>query len=563
MKRLIMLMNVLFLTIMTANHAAHSAQRSRSEVIAKNGMAATSHPLATHIAIDILQQGGSAVDAAIAANAALGLMEPMSCGIGGDLFAIVWDAKSEKLYGLNAGGRSPQSLNIGYFIENGYEQIPIRGPLSLSVPGCVDGWFELHNKFGALPMHEILQPVIEYANEGVPMPDIIAGYWQNGLEAFGDKPNFVDTYSIKNGVPEKGRIFRNPYLAQTYAKIASGGREIFYQGEIAETIDQFVKQQGGFLSFNDLSLHTSEWIDPVSTNYRGYDVWQLPPNGQGIAVLQMLNILETFDLTSFDFGSVDFIHAFLEAKKLVFEDRAKFYADMDFYNVPVEKLVSKEYAQQRARLIDMQHAGTDYQAGQISEGETVYLCTADKQGNMVSLIQSIYYGFGSGLAPDGLGFVLQNRGALFTLEKDHANVYESNKRPFHTIIPGFVTKSGEPYMAFGVMGGDFQPQGQVQVLCNIIDFGMNLQEAGDAPRVAHTGSSTPRGDKMATDGGEVGLEDYFPPELADGLRARGHNVQVGNDVMFYGGYQAIKYDKEHGVYVGATEVRKDGQVAGY
>jgi len=537
-------------------------QRSASEVIAENGMAATSHPLATQVALDILKKGGSAVDAAIAANAALGFMEPMSCGIGGDLFAIVWDAKTKKLYGLNASGRSPQSLTIDYFREHGYKQIPVRGPLALSVPGCVDGWYELHDKFGVLPMKDILKPVIDYARDGAPVPEVIAGYFAGGVKSYAGQPNFLATYSIDGAAPAKGQLFRNPDLAATYERIAAGGREAFYKGDIAKTIDRFVEQQGGFLSYEDLSSHHSEWVQPLSTDYRGYDVWELPPNGQGVAVLQMLNILEQFDLKSFGFGSADHIHAFLEAKKLVFEDRAKYYADPDFADLPIETLISKDYAKKRAALINMNRAGRDYHAGNLSEGETIYLCTADKDGNMVSLIQSNYYGFGSALVPDGLGFVLQNRGALFTLEEGHANVYAPGKRPFHTIIPGFVTKDDSPYLAFGVMGGDFQPQGQVQVLCNIIDFGMDLQEAGDAPRVAHEGSSTPRGDKMQG-GGQVGLEDYFPPHLADELRARGHNVHVGNHVMFYGGYQAIMFDKEHGVYIGATEIRKDGQAAGY
>ncbi|MBN1561030.1 gamma-glutamyltransferase [candidate division KSB1 bacterium] len=542
---------------------AQAIQRYRSEVIAKNGMAATSHPLATQIAIDILKQGGTAVDAAIAANAALGFMEPMSCGIGGDLFAMVWDARTEKLYGLNASGRSPKSLTLDYFRDNGYEQIPLRGPLSLSVPGCVDGWFELHDKFGVLPMAAILQSVIAYAEEGAPVPEIIAGHWANGIKNYGDQPNFVATYGVNGAAPAKGELFRNPALARSYATIATKGRDAFYRGDIARTIDAFVREMGGFLSYDDLAAHRSEWVTPVNTSYRGYDVWELPPNGQGIAVLQMLNILERFDLRAFGFGSVDHIHAFLEAKKLVFEDRALFYADTDFSHVPIEKLISKEYAAERFKLIDMRRAGTDYQAGEISAGETIYLCTADKNGNMVSLIQSNYYGFGSALAPDGLGFVLQNRGALFTLQEGHANVYEPGKRPFHTIIPAFVTREGAPYMAFGVMGGDFQPQGQVQVLINMIDFDMDLQEAGDAPRVAHEGSSTPRDEKRAVDGGEVGLEDYFDAAVVEQLRGRGHRVQVSNGAMFYGGYQAIRYDAEHGVYIGATEIRNDGHVAGY
>ncbi|MBN1464828.1 gamma-glutamyltransferase [candidate division KSB1 bacterium] len=559
--RTIMRTGILFICITYLQ--AQAAQRYRSEVIARNGMAATSHPLATQIAIDILQQGGSAVDAAIAANAALGVLEPMSCGIGGDLFAIVWDAKTKSLHGLNSSGRSPKSLTIDFFRENGYEQVPLRGPLSLSVPGCVDGWFTLHDKFGVLPMQVILQPAIDYAAEGAPVPEIIAGHWANGIRNYGDQPNFIATYGVHGAAPAKGELFRNPALAATYANIAANGRDAFYRGDIARTIDAFVREMGGFLSCDDLAAHTSEWVAPLSTSYRGYDVWELPPNGQGIAVLQMLNILERFDLRAFGFGSVDHLHAIIEAKKLVFADRARFYADTDFAAVPIDELISKEYAAHRFELIDMHRAGTDYSAGQISEGETIYLCTADNNGNMVSLIQSNYYGFGSALAPDDLGFVLQNRGALFTLQEGHANVYEPGKRPFHTIIPGFVTRDGAPYMAFGVMGGDFQPQGQVQVLINMIDFDMDLQEAGDAPRLAHEGSSTPRGDKSAADGGEVGLEDYFNAEVAEQLRDRGHRVRVSNSAMFYGGYQAIKFDAERGVYFGATEIRNDGHVAGY
>ena len=546
---------LLLTTVLTAQ------QRSTSEVIAENGMAATSHPLASQIALDILKKGGTAVDAAIAANAALGFLEPMSCGVGGDLFAIVWDAKSQQLYGLNASGRSPKSLTIDYFEQQGFDQIPVRGPLALSVPGCVDGWYTLHEKFGALPMNEVLQPVIEYAQNGAPVPEIIADYWAGGVKNFADSPNFLHTFAIEGKAPLKAQLFKNPDLAQTYEKIAID-RNAFYRGDIAKTIANFVKEQGGFLTSEDLASHHSEWVQPQSVDYRGYDVWQLPPNGQGMAVLQMLNILERFDISGFGFGSANHVHAFLEAKKLVFEDRAKFYADPAFSTIPIKKLLSDEYATERAGLIDMKSAGADFRAGELTDGETVYLCTADKYGNMVSFIQSNYYGFGSSMVPDGLGFVLQNRGALFTLEEGHSNVYEPGKRPFHTIIPGFVTKDGDPYLSFGVMGGDFQPQGQVQVLINMIDFGMDLQEAGDAPRIGHTGSSTPRGDKMSGSG-VVALENYFSADLAVELKNRGHNVKVGNSAMSYGGYQAIKYDKMHGVYLGATEVRKDGQVAGY
>lgn len=550
------------LAVICCTAESFADKRSHSEVIAKNGMAATSHPLATQIAVDILKKGGTAVDAAIAANAALGLMEPMSCGIGGDLYAIVWEAQTKKLYGINASGRSPVSLTYDHLQKQDFDQIPVKGVLSLSVPGCVDGWFELHKRFGVLSMFEILAPSIEYAINGFPVTEVIAKSWARGLDSHKDYPNFEDIYSLDGLAPEKGDIFTNAELANTYIRLARDGRDDFYTGETAEAIADFVKEQGGFLTKEDLAAHSSEWVEPVSTNYRGYDVWQLPPNGQGIAVLQMLNILESYDLKSMGFGSADHVHTILEAKKLAFEDRAKFYADMAFNEIPVGKLISKEYAGKRRKLIMMKQAGSDYRAGDLTDGETVYLCTADKYGNMVSFIQSIYWGFGSGVVPAGLGFVLQNRGALFTLERGHFNVYEPAKRPFHTIIPAFVTQNDEPLLAFGVMGGDFQPQGQVQVLVNILDFGMDLQEAGDAPRFAHTGSSTPRGDK-ANGSGKVGLEDYFPPGLDKALEKRGHDLSVGNEVMFYGGYQAIKRDPKSGVYIGATELRKDGVVGGY
>lgn len=533
---------------------------TRSEVIARNGMAATSHPLATQIAIDILKSGGSAVDAAIAANAALGLMEPTGCGIGGDLFAIIWDADGEKLHGLNASGRSPKNLDISYFIDNGFEYIPQRGPLPVSVPGTVDGWFEMHERFGKLTMPEILQPVIDYAREGFPVTELIAYYLQRSAPILSGFPNFSETYMPDGQMPAKGEIFRNPYLANTYETIGREGRDAFYRGEIARTIAQYLQDNGGFLSFDDLASHTSEWVEPVSTNYRGYDVWQLPPNGQGIAVLQILNILEGYDIASMGLYSPEYVHLFLEAKKLAFEDRAHYYADMDFSPVPVKGLISKEYAEERRQLIDPDRAARRYDAGIPDPPNTIYLTVADKDGNMVSLIQSNYRGMGSGMTPPGLGFVLQNRGEGFTLQADHFNTYKPGKRPFHTIIPGFITKDGEPYISFGVMGGGMQPQGHAQIVVNIVDFGMNLQEAGDAPRIHHSGSSEPTGQQM-TDGGTVNLESGFPYETIRSLMEKGHRIQWANGP--FGGYQAIKWDEENKVYYGASESRKDGQAAGY
>jgi len=533
---------------------------SRAEVIAQQGMVATSHPLATQIGLDILKGGGTAIDAAIAANAALGLMEPTGSGIGGDLFAIVWDAKTGKLYGLNASGRSPAALGLEYFKEKGLEKIPSLGPLPVNVPGCVDGWFELHKRFGKLPMTQILAPAIEYAENGFPVTELIAYYLNRSVPMLGSRyPNVLETYTLDGKtVPAKGDIFRNPKLAGTYKKLAEGGRDAFYKGEIAHTIADFVQAQGGFLSYDDLSTHHSEWVEPVSTNYRGYDVWELPPNGQGIAALQMLNILEGYDFSQIPYGSARHIHLFAEAKKLAFEDRDKYYADMDFARVPVNELISKAYADQRRKLIDENKAGA-FEAGVPMEGGTIYLTVADKDGNMVSLIQSNYRGMGSGMVPPGLGFMLQDRGELFILEAGHANVYAPGKRPFHTIIPAFITKDGKPYVSFGVMGGDFQPMGHVQIVMNLIDFGMNLQEAGDAPRISHITSGKPDGTQPEK--GEIQLESGFEYEVIRELMAMGH--KVGWSLGDYGGYQAIMFDNQRKIYLGASESRKDGQAAGY
>jgi gamma-glutamyltranspeptidase/glutathione hydrolase len=533
---------------------------TRSEVIAQHGMACTSQPLATQVALDILKAGGNAIDAAIAANAVLGLVEPTGNGIGGDLFAIVWDAKTKRLYGLNASGRSPQSLTLDYLISNGHESIPAYGPLPVSVPGCVDGWFELHGRFGSMEMNSILQPAIHYATEGFPLTELIAYYWAGGARGLSRFPNVADVYMPGGKAPQKGEIFKNPLLANTLETIAKEGRDAFYKGEIARTIDKFMKEQGGFLSYEDLASHTSEWVEPVSTNYRGYDVWELPPNGQGIAALQILNILEGFDLSSMGFGSAEYIHHFVEAKKLAFEDRAKYYADPAFNEIPVEGLISKEYAAERRELINPKRASRNLDAGEVEHGNTIYMTVADKEGNMVSLIQSNYRGLGSGMCPPGLGFILQDRGELFSLEEGHFNVYEPGKRPFHTIIPAFVTKDGKPYMSFGVMGGSMQPQGHAQIVINMIDFGMNLQEAGDAPRIRHGGSSQPTGSQM-TDGGIVFLETGISPLNLRELARKGHKVQ--HTVGGYGGYQAILWDDKNGVYYGASESRKDGQAAGY
>lgn len=545
-----------------ADRITGRAFATRSEVIAQHGMAATSQPLATQAALDILKQGGNAVDAAIAANAVLGLVEPTGNGIGGDLYAIVWDQRGGRLHGLNGSGRSPHALTREMLIEQGLERIPSHGPLPVTVPGCIDAWFTLHDKLGHLPMKTILAPAIRYAREGFPVSELIAYYWARSVRVLSPFENWSETYLIDGKPPAKGQIFRNPGLADTLEAIAEGGRDAFYQGRIARTIVDYMARHGGHLSMRDLAEHTSTWVDPVSTNYRGYDVWQLPPNGQGVAVLQLLNLLEDYDVAGWGFGSPEHVHHFLEAKKLVFEDRAKWYADAAFNDIPVDWLISKDYATERRALIDPKRAAKRLEAGHppLEEGDTIYLTVADRDRNMVSLIQSNYRGMGSGMTPDGLGFILQDRGELFTLAEGHFNSYAPNKRPFHTIIPGFVTKDGKPYMSFGVMGGATQPQAQAQVVMNMVDFGMNLQEAGDAPRILHSGSSQPTGETM-TDGGEVSLEDGFPYETIRALVARGH--RVGWSVGPYGGYQAIRYDAENDVYFGASESRKDGQAAGY
>ena len=535
---------------------------TRSVVYAPRAMAATSQPLATTAALEVMRRGGSAVDAAIAANAVLGLTEPTGSGIGGDLFAIVWDPKEKKLSGLNASGRSPRSLTLDYFTSRGMKSIPAHGPLPVTVPGAVDGWFELHGRFGRLPMTEVLAPAIGYARAGFPVTEVIADGWQRNARVLEKYPGFSATFMPGGRAPLAGELFANPRLAKTYETLAREGRDAFYKGDMARAIAAYMKENGGFLSYEDLAAHRSDWVDPVSVNYRGYDVWELPPNTQGIAALQMLKILEGFDLARMGYGSADYLHVLAEAKKLVFEDRARYYADPDFDPAPVEQLLSEDYARQRRAMIDMSRAATRYPAGEFpgARSDTVYLTVADADGMMVSLIQSNYRGMGSGMTPGDLGFILQDRGELFSLKPGHANVYAPGKRPFHTIIPAFVTRDGQPLMSFGVMGGDMQPQGHVQVLVNMIDFGMNLQEAGDAPRLRHDGSSSPT-DEVMTDGGELALEPGFEPAVVAELQRRGHRLakQRGD----FGGYQAIRRDPVTSVYAGASESRKDGHAAGF
>lgn len=542
---------------------------TRSEVIARHGMAATSHPLATQIALDVLKAGGSAVDAAIAANAALGLMEPTGNGIGGDLFAIVWDAEMKNLHGLNASGRSPLGLDRPTLMAELEKldriTIPPHGLLPVSVPGAVDGWFELHAKFGKLPMADVLAPAIRYAREGFPVTETIAYLWERSVQIAQADPlpgAFLATYAPGGRAPQKGEIFRNPDLAATYELLATGGCDAYYKGPVAEKIDAFMRTHGGYLRKVDFEKHTSTWVEPVSVNYRGYEVFEMPPNGQGIAALQMLNILESYDLAAMGFNSPDALHVMIEAKKLAFEDRAKFYADPEFSKIPLKGLLSKSYAAERRALIDMERAARTFDTGNpaLHEGDTIYLCVADAAGNMVSLIQSNYRGMGSGIVVPGTGFGLQDRGEMFTLQEGHANDYAPGKRPFNTIIPAFVLKDGAPWLAFGVMGGSMQPQGHVQILVNLIDFGMNLQEAGDAARWQHLGSTDYDTATMG-DGGTVEVESGIPYPSVRALQQRGHTIRIGGGG--FGGYQAIARDHANGTWIGASESRKDGHAAGY
>jgi len=549
---------VLAMTVKGYDRITGEPFASRSEVIGQNGMVATSHPLATQIGLDILKKGGTAIDAAIAANIALGLMEPTGNGIGGDLFAIVWDAQSKQLYGLNASGPAPKNISIDYFKSKNLDKIPSYGPLPVTVPGAVDGWVKLHEKFGNQAFSSLFKPTIDYALNGFPVTETIAYYLANSVSRFKDYPNFKEVW-LKNGkTPAKGEIFKNPQLAKTLQTIADQGRAGFYEGEVAHTMANFIQSQGGFLSYEDLSSFHAEWTPPVSSNYRGYDVWELPPNGQGIAALQILNILENYDLKKMGLYSSEYIHLFTEAKKLVFADRAKYYADPHFSKIPVQELISKDYANDRAKNINLKEAALTDEPGILKDGDTIYLTAADQYGNMISLIQSNYRGMGSGMMAPGLGFMMQDRGELFSLQPTHKNALIGGKRPFQTIIPAFVTKDGKPYMSFGVMGGATQPQAHAQIIINMVDFGMNLQEAGDAPRMVHSGSSQPT-DEIMLDGGSLSLEKGFGLKIEKELEKLGHKIKYEKGI--FGGYQAIMLKED--VYYGASESRKDGQAAGY
>lgn len=537
--------------------------QSRSMILATHGIVATSHPLATQAGLDVLKRGGNAIDAAIAANAMQGVVEPMSCGIGGDLFCIYWEAKTQKLYGLNASGRSPFDLNREVFAEKGLREIPEFGPLSWSVPGCVSGWDALRVRFGTMSFEDLLAPAIATADEGFPVTEVISTFWAAKEKLLAEYPDSAATYLLDGKAPAAGDVFQNPNLANTYRRIARGGAAEFYHGSIADEIVAFSQANGGYFSKRDFAEHAANWVEPVSTSYRGYDVWELPPNGQGIAVLQMLNILEGYDLKSLGRNTPEFWHIYTEAKKLAYADRAKFYSDPDFNELPITELISKSYAAERRKLIDPQHALQNVPAGdpKLQHGDTIYLTVVDKDRNCCSLIQSNFNGFGSQMVPGQLGFALQDRGNLFALDADHFNRLEPHKRPFHTIIPAMVTQNGKPVFCFGVMGGDMQPQGHSQILINIIDFGLNVQQAGDAARIRHKGGMQPTGVVEDPAEGIITVERGVPEDVRAVLRTLGHKVELGSGG--FGGYQGIWIDWQRGVLQGATEARTDGCAAGY
>lgn len=555
------------------------ANWSRSPVYAKHGMAATAHPLATQVALDILKAGGSAVDAAIAANAALGLMEPTGNGIGGDLFAIVYDPGTAKLHGINGSGRSPKGQTLENLLVKlgGADALPPVGALPVTIPGTVDAWFSMHARFGKLTMSEVLAPTVKYAREGHPVAPVIAMYLDRGLRSFEararenpfDFANARATWFADGTAPEAGEIFRNPDLARTLEILSREGRDAFYKGELAQTMVRYLQRQGSAFTLEDFAAHTSEWVEPACAEYRGgYELCELPPNSQGFAALQMVNILKNVDLAQWERGSPEVIHYITEAKRLAYADVARFYADPSFARFPQE-LLSEEYGRQRFAQIDPLRATPEFGPGEPKlegAGDTTYLTVTDKDGMMVSLIQSNYRGMGGGLVPDGLGFMFQDRGELYSLDPRHPNAYEPGKRPFQTIIPAFVKKDGKPWMTLGLMGGGMQPQGHVQVLINLVDYHMNLQEAGDAARINHDGGRQPTEPLTGPSADPLGtlfVEPGIPARTVERLRAMGHKVEVVSDGIMFGGYQAIARDPETGVYTGATEMRKDGQANGY
>ena len=548
---------------------------SRTAAYGLNGAAGTAHPLATQAGIDILKRGGSAVDAAIAINACLGLLEPTASGIGGDVYAMIWDPATRKVVGLAGSGASPKGLSLETVRKRAVNgALPPLGAITVSVPGAVDGWWTMHKRYGKLPWAQLFEPAIALAEAGAPVPDMIAYYIRRSMASFARRGNGVEetanalaTWGMADGKgPKAGQVFRNPDLARTYRAIAAGGRDAFYAGDIANRIDAYFRRIGGWLRKEDLAAHRSEWIEPSRTDYRGTTVHALGANTQGIATLQMLNILEHFDLAGAGFQSPLSIHLQAEAKRLAYEDRARFYADPHFSKVPVEWLISKDYAAERAKLIRPDRILTPVYPGQApSRGDTTYFSCADASGMMVSMIQSNFRGMGSGLVADGLGFMFQDRGQLFSLKDGHPNIYAPGKRPFQTIIPGFATRGDDPWMSFGVMGGDMQPQGQTQIIVNRVDYGLEIQSAGDAPRWHHEGSSQSMGEDAAdlAPTGLLRLESGVPMETRRRLAEIGWTI--GEPDGGFGRYECVEHrmDGPTRVYAAASEMRADGCALAY
>ena len=527
---------------------ARNPAGSRSAVLARNGMVCASQPLASAAALRILQEGGTAIDAAIAAAAVLNVVEPHMTGIGGDVFSIVYWSKTGELIGINASGRSPRAMNLAYLTDKGYRQMPESGADSITVPGAFDGWVSLLDKFGKLELSRILSPAIEYAENGFPVSHIIARQWAEQSEKLRRDPWAAKTYLIDGRAPMEGEIVTNKNLARTFRALATGGRKAFYEGEIARRIVDAVKAGGGVMTVDDLSRHHCEWVKPVSIDYKGYQVYELPPNGQGLAALLMLNILEGFDLRAWGHNSASYLHHLVEAKKLAFADRDHYIGDPQFTEVPLARLLSKSYAAERRKLIRPDRAQPEYQPGEAENGDTIYLAVVDREGNAVSFINSLFSAFGSGVVAGDTGICLQNRGSGFRMEAVSRNRIEPGKRPLHTIIPAMVMQNGRPRFVFGVMGGDNQPQAHAQVLLNLVEFGMDVQEAGEAARFRHTG-------------GQLGLESGIGEDVRRRLALMGHRIVEMIDA--FGGYQGILIDQSTGVLMGGSDPRKDGCALGW
>jgi gamma-glutamyltranspeptidase/glutathione hydrolase len=532
-----------------SDRPAADAKLGRSPVLATRGMVATSQPLAAAAGLRVLQEGGNAIDAAIATAATLNVVEPMMAGIGGDLFALVYHADSQKLYGLNATGRAGALASAAKLRERGLERIPYDDILAVTVPGALDGWEMLRSRFGSRPLEDLLEPAIFYAESGFPVSEIIATDWEWSVPKLSKNPDSAATYLVDGRAPKHGEIFKSPDLGRTFRLIAEKGPDAFYRGELARRIVDFVQAEGGFLTLEDLASHHGDWVEPISTTYRGATVYQIPPNSQGFVALEMLNIVEGFDVAKLGHNSADLLHRLIEAKKLAYADRDRYLADPEKARVPLSTLISKEYAAERRKLIDPERAATEVPPGLIDTTETVYLTVVDEKRNVVSFIYSVFDDFGSGRVVPGTGIALQNRGAGFSLESGHPNEMAPGKRALHTNMPGMVFKNGKPWISYGVMGGDMQPQGHTQVLLNIIDFGMNVQQAGEAARFRHFSESG------------VAFESGVDIDVLQALIRKGHRPMTR--MAAYGGYQAIEIDWENGVLIGGSDPRKDGCALGY